>query len=275
MRRRRALRLDRLEHGQRLSTRRTGKLLWTYDPKVPRETLARACCDAVNRGVARLERQASIVGTLDGRLIALDAATGTVVWATLTVDPTKPYTITGAPRVVNGKVIIGNGGAEFGVRGYVSAYDADDGNEVVALLHRARRSRRRLRERRTGAAPPRRGAASGGSRRRRHRLGLDRLRPGARPALHRHRQRRAVEPARSAARAAATICICRRSSRCTPDTGEYVWHYQATPGESWDYTATQQMILADLDDRRAAAQGADAGAEERLLLRARSRRTGS
>ena len=61
-----------------------------------------------------------------------------------------------------------------------------------------------------------------------------------------------------------------RSSRCKPDTGEYVWHYQTTPGETWDYTATQHIMLADLDDRRPAAQGADAGAEERLLLRARS-----
>ena len=53
-----------------------------------------------------------------------------------------------------------------------------------------------------------------------------------------------------------------------PDTGEYVWHYQTTPGETWDYTATQHIMLADLTHRRPAAQGADAGAEERLLLRA-------
>ncbi len=56
-----------------------------------------------------------------------------------------------------------------------------------------------------------------------------------------------------------------------PDTGELVWHYQTTPGETWDFTATQHMILADLDDCRPRAEGADAGTEERVLLRARSR----
>src|SRR5690606_18327920 len=67
------------------------------------------------------------VGTIDGRLIALDAATGRELWDVLTVDLSMPYTITGAPRVVKGKVLIGNGGAEYGVRGYVSAYDAATG----------------------------------------------------------------------------------------------------------------------------------------------------
>src|SRR6185503_5649399 len=105
---------------------RTGRLRWTYDPKVPRKYGARACCDVVNRGVA-LYRGKVYVGVLDGRLVALDAATGKPVWEALTVDAAQPYTITGAPRVVKGKVIIGNGGAEFGVRGYVSAYDSETG----------------------------------------------------------------------------------------------------------------------------------------------------
>ena len=61
---------------------------------------------------------------------AVDAATGALVWETQTVDPNLPYTITGAPRVVEGKVIIGNSGAEYGVRGYVSAYDAESGDLV-------------------------------------------------------------------------------------------------------------------------------------------------
>src|SRR5262245_30051991 len=105
---------------------RTGKQLWKWDPLVPHRYGARACCDVVNRGVA-LYKGKVYVGTLDGRLAALDAATGKLVWSVLTVDQSKMYTITGAPRVVKGKVIIGNGGAEFGVRGYVSAYDAETG----------------------------------------------------------------------------------------------------------------------------------------------------
>src|SRR5580700_528543 len=107
----------------------TGEKLWSYDPKVPPERAVNACCDVVNRGVA-VWRGKVFVGTLDGRLIALDAATGKPVWETLTIDPKQRYTITGAPRVVKGKVIIGNGGAEMGVRGYVSAYDAETGNLV-------------------------------------------------------------------------------------------------------------------------------------------------
>ena len=107
----------------------TGEQIWKWDPKVPGTYGEKACCDVVNRGLA-LYKGKVYVGTLDGRLVALDAATGKVVWETLTIDQNKPYTITGAPRVVQGKVIIGNGGAEFGVRGYVTAYDAETGAQV-------------------------------------------------------------------------------------------------------------------------------------------------
>ncbi|MEX0943104.1 MAG: PQQ-binding-like beta-propeller repeat protein, partial [Pseudomonadales bacterium] len=101
---------------------KTGELIWKYDPEVPKAWGANACCDVVNRGVA-LWKGKVYVGTLDGRLVALDAASGSELWDINTIDRTRPYTITGAPRVVNDKVIIGNGGAEYGVRGYVTAYD--------------------------------------------------------------------------------------------------------------------------------------------------------
>ena len=104
----------------------TGEQLWSYDPEVPGEAGFNACCDVVNRGVAVYDGKV-FFGTLDGRLIALDAASGEPVWSKVTVDQSKPYTITGAPRVVKGRVLIGNGGAEYGVRGYVSAYDAETG----------------------------------------------------------------------------------------------------------------------------------------------------
>ncbi len=70
------------------------------------------------------------VGTLDGRLIALDATSGAPVWETPTFNPARGYSITGAPRIAKGMVLIGNGGAEMGVRGYVSAYDAESGTLV-------------------------------------------------------------------------------------------------------------------------------------------------
>src|SRR5690606_24039907 len=106
-----------------------GRVLWRFDPQVPLKYGRMACCDIVSRGLAAWQGKI-YVATLDGRLIALDAATGEPVWSTLTVDNSKGYTITGAPRVFDGKVLIGNGGAEIGVRGYVSAYDADTGEQL-------------------------------------------------------------------------------------------------------------------------------------------------
>jgi PQQ-dependent dehydrogenase (methanol/ethanol family) len=108
---------------------RTGELIWQFDPEVPKEWGVNACCDVVNRGVAVWKGRV-YVGTIDGRLIALDAATGEVNWDVSTIDKTKPYTITGAPRIINDKVIIGNGGAEYGVRGYVTAYDTATGEQA-------------------------------------------------------------------------------------------------------------------------------------------------
>ena len=114
---------------------KTGEELWRYDPQVPRSVASKMCCDAVNRGVAVWQGKV-FIGTLDGRLVALAADSGKLVWETQTVDPEKAYTITGAPRVINGKILIGNGGAEYGVRGYVSAYDSDSGEMILAFLYR-------------------------------------------------------------------------------------------------------------------------------------------
>src|ERR1051326_979099 len=105
---------------------RTGEQIWSWDPKVPKEWAQKVCCDVVNRGVA-LYKGKVYVGTLDGRLAALDAATGKLLWQEQTADKDKPYAITGAPRVVKGMVLIGNAGPEFAVRGYVSAYAAENG----------------------------------------------------------------------------------------------------------------------------------------------------
>ena len=105
---------------------RTGRELWRFDPKVPRNKGRDACCDVVNRGVAVSEGRVYL-GTLDGRLISLDAQTGKPIWEVSTTDSSLPYTITGAPRVVGSRVLIGNGGADLGVRGYVSAYNTDTG----------------------------------------------------------------------------------------------------------------------------------------------------
>ena len=108
---------------------KTGEELWVYDPNVPRSWARKVCCDVVNRGVAVWKGKVYF-GTIDGRLISLDSKTGSVIWEINTlIDKEKDYTITGAPRIANGKVFIGNGGADMGgVRGYVSAFNVDNGN---------------------------------------------------------------------------------------------------------------------------------------------------
>jgi len=222
----------------------SGRPLWAYDPEVPGEWAVNACCDVVNRGVAVWQGKV-FVGSFDGRLIALDAATGRELWDVNTVDRSKPYTITGAPRVVKGKVLIGNGGAEFGVRGYVSAYDGEtgalawrfytvpgnpaDGFENPIL--------------KTAAA-----TWSGDW----WKLGgggtvwdsmaydpeLDLLYIGVgngSPWNHLLRS----EGKGDNLFLASIVAL-------DPDDGAYVWHYQTSPGETWDHTATQHIIVADL-----------------------------
>ena len=171
---------------------KTGRQKWVFDPRVPGEAGVNACCDVVNRGVAAWNGKLYL-GTLDGRLVAVDAATGKQVWDVKTVPDNTRYTITGAPRVFDGKVLIGNGGAELGVRGFVTAYDAETGKQLwrfytvpgdpsLAIREsRARESRQDLERSLLEAG------------RRRHGVGFHRLRPGSSTHLHRRRQRQPVE----------------------------------------------------------------------------------
>jgi PQQ-dependent dehydrogenase (methanol/ethanol family) len=199
----------------------------------------------VNRGVA-VWGERVYVGTIDGRLVALDRATGKVAWETLTIDPERPYTITGAPRVVKGNVIIGNGGSEYGVRGYVSAYDADTGglnwrfytvpgnpddpfeNEAMAMAARTW----------TGDLWWEVGGGGTVWDSMAYDPDLDLLYIGIGNGAPWNRHVRS--PGGGDNLFLSSIVALR------PETGEYVWHYQTTPGDSWDYTATQHMILADI-----------------------------
>ncbi len=108
---------------------KTGRRLWKYDPKVPGQWAVNLCCGIVNRGVA-VWKGSVIWGTLDGRLIAVNAKSGKRIWQVQVTDPHKPQSITGAPIVADGLVFIGEGGSEFEQRGYVSAYDAATGKRV-------------------------------------------------------------------------------------------------------------------------------------------------
>lgn len=223
---------------------KTGRLLWTYDPSVPRELAGTFCCDVVNRGVAFWQGKI-FVGTLDGRLVALEAATGKRLWSVNTVPEGKSYSISGAPRVVKGKVIIGNGGAEMSVRGFVSAYDVDTGERLWRFYTIPGNPAQGF------EAPELKMAAKtwsgewwkfgGGGTAwdsfaydSKHDLLYIGVGNGS-PWSHIQRSNGKGDNL-----FLSSIVAVR------PDTGEYVWHYQTTPKDSWDYTATQHMILADM-----------------------------
>ncbi|HEY0342520.1 MAG TPA: PQQ-binding-like beta-propeller repeat protein, partial [Steroidobacteraceae bacterium] len=104
----------------------TGKVFWTYDPKIAPEWSRLACCGPVSRGLTAWKGNI-IIAALDGRLIALDAKSGKPVWSTQTLEKGQPLSLTGAPRIAAGQVVIGNAGGDFGARGYMSAYDAVTG----------------------------------------------------------------------------------------------------------------------------------------------------
>ncbi len=230
----------------------SGKLLWQFDPHVPGATAAKACCDVVNRGAAYWDGKV-IVGTLDGRLIAIGAKTGKQIWSTVTVDQTKKYTITGAPRVVKGKVIIGNGGADMGVRGYVSAYDADTGalawrfytvpGQPGKADNAASDAVFRTFAGKTWSGDWWRDSGGGGGGTVWDSMAydpeLDLLYIGVGNAAFWNKKYRSGADDLDNLFVSSIIAL-------RPATGEYVWHYQETPGDSWDYTATQNMILTNL-----------------------------
>jgi quinohemoprotein ethanol dehydrogenase len=223
---------------------RTGKELWRHDPKAPRDHGKFMCCGVVNRGVA-LYRGRVYVGTMDGRLLALDATTGAQVWSVQTTPVDSAYSITGAPRIAGGKVIIGNAGSEYAVRGYLSAYDAMTGAlawrtwlvpgdpskpfESEALRRAAKTWSGEWWKGGGGASPwdpivydP----------------ALDMVYIGtANPSPWYPELRGTVVG--DNLYGSSIVAINARN-------GEIAWHYQTTPGDAWDYDATQPIVLADL-----------------------------
>jgi quinohemoprotein ethanol dehydrogenase len=228
---------------------KTGRELWHFDPQVPGGHAVYACCDVVNRGVAVWKGKV-FVGTIDGRLIAVDAATGKPIWSVATTDTSKPYTITGAPRVFKNKVIIGNGGADLGgVRGYVTAYDTETGKQLWRFY--------------TVPGDPAKSpdhAASDPAMAKAVKTWaghwydyggggtvwdsmvydpeLDQLYIGVGNGGPWSRKVRS-EGKGDNLFLASIVAL-------DPDTGAYRWHYQSSPGDSWDYTNTQPMMLATL-----------------------------
>jgi quinohemoprotein ethanol dehydrogenase len=231
---------------------RTGRKLWTYDPDVAPEWARLACCGPSARGLAAWNGKLYI-GALDGRLIAIDQKTGKEVWTTRTFETEgllNAYSITGAPRVYDGKVVIGNGGADYGVRGFVAAYDAETGERLWKFY--------------TVPGNPADGPDGEAS---------DSAMRIALPTWHGEWWKYggggtawdsfAYDPAlnlvyigtgngsphmwhfRSAGEG-DNLFLCSIVA-VDATTGEYKWHYQMVPEEEWDYTCTQPMVLADLE----------------------------
>lgn len=223
----------------------TGRQLWSYDPKVPREKLVDVCCDAVNRGVAVYKGKV-FVGTLAGHLVALNAETGAVEWDKLTIPADSHMTITGAPRIVKGKVLIGSAGSEYFSRGYLAAFDAETGAEkwrfytVPGDPSKPFEGKHLEAAAKTWAADAwKRGGGGTVWDSISYDPGTDLIYFGTANA----------EPWNPAARGAgnggdslytASIVAIR------PNTGEYVWHFQETPEDRWDYDSNQQIIVATL-----------------------------
>jgi PQQ-dependent dehydrogenase (methanol/ethanol family) len=224
----------------------TGELLWTYDPKVPGEWNVNVCCGMDMRGLAAWGGNI-IQGTLDGRVVAIDAATGETAWEIIGTPREEPYSITGAPRVGDGKIFLGSAGGEFGVRGYIDAFDANNGQHLWRFW--------------TVPGNP----ADGFEDAAQEMAAATWLTPGwweiggggpvwdaitydpendlvmfgtgnGSPWSAEHR-----DPAGGDNLFLASIVAVHA------DTGEYAWHYQQVPWETWDYDAGQQLTIADLE----------------------------
>ena len=227
----------------------TGAKLWTYDPKVDSKWARLACCGPSSRGIAAWNGKLYI-GALDGRLIAVDMKTGEEVWSVATFDAdAAPYSITGAPRVYDGKVVIGNGGADYGSRGFVVAHDAETGEQVWKFY--------------IVPGDPAKGPDGEAS---------DSAMAIALPTWHGKFWEAggggnawdsfAYDPDENTVIIGTgngsphmwhfrsegkgdNLFLCSLVG-VDADTGAYKWHYQMVPEEDWDYTCTQPIVLADL-----------------------------
>ena len=226
----------------------TGQVLWTYDPKVAPEYARIACCGPVSRGLAAWHGRI-FLAALDGRLIALDAATGKPVWTTQTLDPGEPLSISGAPRIADGLVVIGNSGGDLGARGYVSAYDAGTGRRAwkfYIVPGDPAKGPEGLASDSVSAMAAKTWTGqwwkTGGGGNAWDGIIYD-------PQYHRvYIATGNGSPHPQAFRSPGggdNLFLCSILA-LDARTGHYAWHYQEIPGEEWDYDCTNPLILGDL-----------------------------
>ncbi len=225
---------------------KTGKQLWLHDPKVAGAWNINICCGVDNRGAAAWNGKI-IFGTLDGRLIALDAKTGKPVWSTKSTPDERRYSITGAPRIANGRIFIGSAGGEFDARGYIDAYDAETGK----LLWRfwtipgdpARGFENKTMEMAaaTWKTPGWWKAGGGGT-------VWDAITydPVTDLVIFGTGNGTPGDAVRRYAGGGDNLFMTSIVAVHASD-GSYAWHYQTTPWETWDYDTGQQLMLLDLE----------------------------
>jgi PQQ-dependent dehydrogenase (methanol/ethanol family) len=224
---------------------RTGKEKWRWDPEVNHAGVApKICCGVVNRGLGLYEGKV-FVPVVDGRLVALDIDTGKPVWEARVAYPQDSYTLTMAPRVVHGRVLIGVSGAEYPVRGFLAAYDANTGRQAwrfYTVPGEFSKPPEDQTMRRAMATWDTKATKAGGGGTVWDSISYDPEsdliyfgtgNAGPWPAD--------LRKAENKDNLFACSIVALKA-----DTGEYKWHFQVVPSDSWDYDAVQQLILADL-----------------------------
>ncbi len=225
----------------------SGRALWTFEPDIDTGFVRKVCCGVVNRGVAVQDNRV-FVASLDGYLYALDKRDGTVSWKTDTfTDRERGYTITGAPYIANDLVIIGNAGAEFDARGYITAYDTTTGEQRWRFFTVPAAAEGPFEQ------PELETAASTWDPDSLWQVGLGGTVWDAMAfdpklkLLYVGTGNAAPYPRKLRSPDGGDNLYLSSILAIDPDSGRLVWHYQTTPADNWDYTATQKMILADIE----------------------------
>ena len=217
----------------------TGAKKWTYEPDMPDDVLQYACCDVNNRGVAYADGKI-FIGRLDGKLTALDAASGKELWTSKVVDYKQGSVITSPPLVVRDKVITGFGGGEYGVRGALLAFDLNNGKQLWQTY--------------TVPAPGEPGSDTW--------KGDTGLHGGGAAWLVGSYDAKTDTvywgtsnpgPWNTGVRSTGdgnfgklTNLYTASTLAIDPNTGKIKWHIQGTPADAWDYDGVNELLLADL-----------------------------